>query len=48
MSKKNYWDISYQNKDNYLLYPNEEVIRFFNKYIKRRTQIKIKKKTKWY
>jgi len=46
MSKKNYWDISYQNKDNYLLYPNEEVIRFFNKYIKRRTQIKIKKKNK--
>ena len=45
-NKKNYWDISYNNKDNFLLYPNEEIIRFFNKYIKRRITFKVKKKNK--
>lgn len=26
---------SYQSKENYLFYPNEDVIRFFQKYIKK-------------
>ena len=46
MDYKKIWDKSYENKDNYLFYPNEEVIRFLNKYIKRRTNLNIKNKNK--
>lgn len=30
------WDRSYRNKDNYLFYPHEEVIRFISKYIRKK------------
>ena len=46
MHNKYFWDISYSKKDNFLLYPNEEVIRFFNKYIYRKVNFKISKKNK--
>lgn len=36
-NQKNQWEESYQNKDNFLFYPHEEVIRFFAKYITKRT-----------
>ena len=44
--KKNYWDISYKNNDNLLFYPNEEVIRFFNKFVRRKTKNTIIKNNK--
>ena len=31
--KSNKWNESYQRNENYLFYPNEEIIRFFSKYI---------------
>lgn len=34
--KKNEWNKSYINKDNYMFYPEENVIRFISKYIKKR------------
>ena len=46
MQNKKYWDRSYVKKDNFLLYPNEEIIRFFNNHIKRQTNFKIIKKNK--
>lgn len=33
MDEKAAWDISYQNKDNFVFYPHEEVIRFVSKYV---------------
>lgn len=30
------WNGSYKNKDNFLFYPNEEVVRFISKYIKKK------------
>ena len=48
MDYKKIWNKSYENKDNYLFYPNEEVIRFLNKYIKRRTNLTIKNKNKFF
>ena len=36
-AKKKEWNTSYQNKDNFVFYPHEEVIRFVSKYIKKRT-----------
>lgn len=30
------WDNSYRNRDNYLFYPNEEVVRFFSRYVRKR------------
>ncbi len=38
-TKKEKWEVSYQNEDNFLFYPNEEIIRFFSKYVKKRTGI---------
>ena len=38
--KKDAWDKSYINKDNYMFYPNEDVIRFISKYITKRTGLK--------
>ena len=38
------WDKSYKSNDNFLLYPNENIIRFTNKYIKKRANFKIRKK----
>lgn len=37
--KKEEWEESYSNKDNFVFYPHEEVIRFVSKYIKKRTGI---------
>ena len=34
--RKNEWDQSYINGDNFIFYPHEEVIRFVSKYIKKR------------
>lgn len=33
------WDISYNNKDNFVFYPHEEVIRFVSKYIRKRVDL---------
>ncbi|MBT4763411.1 methyltransferase domain-containing protein, partial [bacterium] len=33
---KSEWDKSYKNKDNYIFYPHEEIIRFISKYIRKR------------
>ena len=38
------WDKSYKKYDNFLLYPNENVVRFVNKFINKRIKLKIKKK----
>ena len=47
------WDNSYKNKDNYIFYPHEEVVRFISKYIRKRVgfdifldQCEIKESTK--
>lgn len=39
-NKRNEWDNSYENCDNFVFYPHEEVIRFVSKYIRKRTGIK--------
>lgn len=36
-TKKNEWDNSYINKNNYVFYPHEEVVRFISKYIRKKT-----------
>lgn len=33
------WNSSYKNKDNYLFVPNEEVVRFISKYVKKRVGV---------
>jgi ubiquinone/menaquinone biosynthesis C-methylase UbiE len=38
-NRKQQWDASYDNKDNFVWYPNEEVIRFVSTYIKKKTGI---------
>ena len=43
-SIKEAWEKSYLNKDNYLFYPNEEVIRFFSKYIYKQVGLDLFKK----
>lgn len=35
-NQKQEWDNSYLNRDNFVFYPNEEVIRFLSKYIRKR------------
>ncbi len=35
------WDDSYANKDNFVFYPHEEVIRFTSKYIRKRVGIDV-------
>ncbi|KUO70138.1 MAG: methyltransferase type 11 [Desulfosporosinus sp. BRH_c37] len=35
-NQKTEWDQSYNNKDNFVFYPHEEVIRFVSKYIRKR------------
>ncbi|BBU38291.1 hypothetical protein APP_05830 [Aeribacillus pallidus] len=35
-SFKEQWEKSYKNKDNFVFYPNEEIIRFTSKYIRKR------------
>lgn len=30
------WDDSYRNRDNFMFYPHEEVVRFISKYIRKR------------
>lgn len=39
-NQKNEWEKSYSNKDNFVFYPHEEVIRFVSKYIRKRTGFK--------
>lgn len=34
--KKSEWNNSYKNKDNFVFYPHEEIIRFISKYIRKR------------
>jgi SAM-dependent methyltransferase len=34
--KQNEWDKSYDNRDNFLFYPHEEVIRFVSKFIRKK------------
>lgn len=34
---KQQWEDSYKNRDNFLFYPHEEVIRFISKYVRKRT-----------
>jgi len=34
--KEKEWEISYQNKDNFVFYPHEEIIRFTAKYVAKR------------
>ena len=34
--RKSEWDASYENRDNFVFYPNEEVIRFVSKFIRKR------------
>lgn len=33
------WEASYTNKDNYVFYPHEEIVRFFSKYVHKRIGI---------
>lgn len=42
-NKQGEWDKSYQNLDNFVFYPHEEVIRFVSKYISKRTGLDEKK-----
>ncbi|WP_434304821.1 class I SAM-dependent methyltransferase [Clostridium botulinum] len=37
--KKNEWNTSYENKDNFVFYPHEEVIRFVSKFIRKKVDI---------
>ena len=39
-TKQSEWDKSYEKRDNFLFYPNEEVIRFFSIYIRKRIGLK--------
>lgn len=34
--KENEWNLSYKNRDNFVFYPHEDVIRFISKYITKR------------
>jgi 2-polyprenyl-3-methyl-5-hydroxy-6-metoxy-1,4-benzoquinol methylase len=34
--KKTEWDKSYENRDNFVFYPHEEVIRFVSKFIRKK------------
>jgi len=43
-NQKEAWEEAYQNKDNFVFYPHEEVIRFFAKYIIKRTGLDTFKK----
>lgn len=36
-NQKEQWEESYRKKDNFVFYPHEEIIRFFSKYINKRT-----------
>ncbi len=36
LTNKNEWDKSYENGDNFVFYPHEEVIRFMSKFIRKR------------
>lgn len=35
------WEQSYENRDNFLFFPQEEVVRFFAKYIRKRTSLNL-------
>ena len=37
--KKAEWNCSYQHRDNFVFYPQEEVIRFFSKYIRKKVDL---------
>lgn len=42
--RKNEWENSYKNKDNFVFYPHEEVIRFISKYFNKKISINEVKK----
>ena len=44
LNQKKIWDNSHKKKDNFLLYPSENVVRFFNKYIHKNKEFKPNKK----
>ena len=48
LNLKHQWNLSYKNLDNLLFYPNENVIKFLNKFISRKTNIKTKKNNKYF
>jgi len=37
--KKNAWENSYQNKDNFIYYPKEETVKFLNRFIKKKLSL---------
>jgi ubiquinone/menaquinone biosynthesis C-methylase UbiE len=37
--KKNEWEESYSRNDNFMLYPKEEVVKFINRFIKKKTSL---------
>lgn len=37
ISRRDAWEKSYQNKQNFVFYPNEEMVRFISKYVRKRT-----------
>jgi len=37
--KKENWNNSYKNKDNFVFYPNEEIIRFISKYVRKKIDL---------
>jgi ubiquinone/menaquinone biosynthesis C-methylase UbiE len=39
MKSQDVWDKSYKNKDNFIFYPHEEIVRFISKYIKKRVAL---------
>jgi hypothetical protein len=37
--KTNEWDASYNREENYIFYPKEEVVKFLNRFIKKKTGV---------
>ena len=48
LNLKQEWDLSYKNLDNLLFYPNENVVKFLNKFINRKIKLKTKKSNKYF
>jgi ubiquinone/menaquinone biosynthesis C-methylase UbiE len=47
-NKKKEWDNSYVNRDNFVFYPHEEVIRFVSKYIRKRRGLEEFSDVSWF
>jgi hypothetical protein len=39
MIKSLEWDIFFSNKDNFLFYPHEEIVRFINRFVIKRVDV---------